>query len=73
MKKEKYKVYTYSYEYGWEKFIKHNKEDVYDFISSLDPYEYSQYIVVQELSDRDLPIDNGFIAKPKKLTKKRKK
>lgn len=73
MKKEKYRVYLYSYEYSWEKFIKHNKEDVYDFIFSLDPYEYSQYIVVQELSDRYLPIDHGFIAKPKKLTKKRKK
>lgn len=77
MKKEKFRVYIYSYEYGPEMIVRHNEEEVYDLINNLDPYEYSQYIIIKELPDRDEPFDYGFIAKPKtmklKLDKKKKK
>ena len=63
----KYRVYVYSYEYGWEKYPCNKEEEVNNVINNLDPYEYGQYIVVKELPDRDEPVDFGFIAKPKTL------
>lgn len=68
----KYRLYAYAYGYGWEKFIC-NKERLNNIISSLDPEDYGQYIIIKELHDRDEIVDSGIIAKPKKLTKKRKK
>lgn len=75
MKKEKFKIYVFNYEYGWEKYIKDTEEKAYEFIRNLDAYEYSQYILVKMLIDRDEVYDTGFIAKPKvkKLKTKRKK
>lgn len=70
----KYRLYAYAYGYGWEKFIC-NEERLKNIISSLDPEDYGQYIIIKELADRDEIVDSGIIAKPKKLKldKKRKK
>lgn len=77
MKKEKYRIYVYDYECGWEKYITNTKEEAYNIINNLDPYEYSQYIIIKQLPDRDEPFDYGFIAKPNKkklkLDKKNRK
>lgn len=74
MKKEKYRVYVYNYQCGFEKYITNTKEEAYNLIENLDPYEYSQYILIKQLPDRDEPFDYGFIAKPniKKLKRKGK-
>lgn len=77
MKKEKYRVYAYAYEYGWEKFYCKKQEQIKIIIDELSPEEYGQYIVIKELPDRDEPFDYGFIAKPNKkklkLDKKNRK
>ena len=71
----RYKVYVYAYEYGWEKFVCSKEEEVKRIINNLDPYEYGNYIIIDEKSDRYEILDSGVIARPKKLklTKKKKK
>lgn len=70
-----YRLYVYNYECGWVRYKKNTLEQVKEIMEMLDPYEYGNYIIIDEKSDRDEPIDSGFIAKPHKmkLTKKKKK
>lgn len=68
----KYRLYVYSYGYGWEKFVC-NKERLNKIISSLDPEDYGQYIIIKELHDRDEIYDSGFIARPHTMKLKNKK
>lgn len=65
----KYRVYAYAYDYGWEKFYCDEKR-LDKIISSLDPEDYGQYIIIKELHDRDEIADSGIIARPKTYTKK---
>lgn len=71
-KKGKYKLYLYSYEYGWEKEIIETEEKAYKRIKELDPSEHGQYILVKILNDRDNTIDFGYVSNPNKKIKKLK-
>lgn len=67
----KYIIYTYSYQYGWELYRCETKlKQMYNVIENIDPYEYSQYIVIKRKKDRDEPFLNGIVAKP--ITKKKR-
>lgn len=71
----KFRIYTYSYEYGWELYtIVSKQENILKTINNLSPYDYGQYIIVQKKKDRDEIYDSGIIAKPHikklKLSKK---
>lgn len=69
----KFRIYAYSYEYGWELYtIVTKEENILNIINDLSPYEYSQYIIVKQLKDRDEVYDIGFIAKPNKKIKRLK-
>ena len=73
-----YRLYVYNYECGWVRYKKEKLEQIKEIMGMLDPYEYGNYIIIDEKSDRDESIDSGFIAKPhlKRLTldsKKKKK
>lgn len=69
----RYRLYVNSYERGWEKIICRNIEEVNKQLENLNPYEYGRYIVIKELKDRDEPADCGYIAKPNKNIKLKKK
>lgn len=73
----KYRIYLYSYEFGWELYtIVTKEESILETINNVSPYDYGQYIIVKQLEDRDEVYDCGIIAsaiknkKSKKLSKK---
>ena len=68
-----YRLYVYNYECGWVRYKKNTLEQVKEIMEMLDPYEYGNYIIIDEKSDRDEPLDSGFIAKPHKKNLKPRK
>lgn len=72
----KFRIYMYSYEYGWELYtIVTKEESILETINNVSPYDYGQYIIIKQLKDRDEIYDCGIIAGAikKKKTKKLKK
>lgn len=69
-----YKIYAYSYEFGWElNSIVSKQENILNTINNLSPYDYGQYMVIQKKKDRDEIYDSGVIARPHTMKLKNKK
>ena len=68
-----YRIYTYSYSFGWElQKIVNTIEEVQFIINNLDRYEYGTYIIVRHNKklNMDEVIDLGFFSKEEKRKKK---
>lgn len=71
-----YRVYGNKYFTGWEKINKKGpvSEDVAMFlVDTMDPRDYSEYMVIRNINNGDEVVSRGFLDRPVEITKKKKR